>query len=141
MAPRGPAGPAFSARISGHYRALPLRLEAQFAPVFDVAQPDDAPQIVLRVDGEAGRSKLRFDGVVAPLSGARSLHGEAEVAGPSLAAVGEPLGITLPTTPPFKLLGRLERDDLVWRFNVREAEIGSSSLAGDFVFGVGFRGA
>lgn len=136
-APRGSAGPAFGARITGRYRELPLRLEAQFAPVFEGTQADAAPQLVLRLEGEVGRSKLRFDGALAPLSAGRVLHGEASVSGPSLAAVGAPLGLTLPTTPPFEVAGRLQRDGDVWHFEVRQAKVGSSSLAGDFRFDTG----
>lgn len=133
-APRGPGGGAFSATVSGRVRNLPLHLQVQFAPVFDGERAQQEPQVVLRLEGEVGRSKLRFDGSVAPLSGARTLLGEVLVEGPSLAAVGQPLGLTLPSTPPFKLVGRLQRDDRVWRLEARSAEIGSSSLAGEFVF-------
>jgi len=136
-APRGSAGAAFAARITGRYRDLPLRLDAQFAPIFEAATSDAAPQLVLRLEGEVGRSKLRFDGSVAPLAPGRALHGEVSLAGPSLAAVGEPLGLTLPSTPPFEVAGRLQRDGAVWRFEARQATIGSSSLAGDFKFDTG----
>lgn len=121
--------PAFRAQVTGHYRAMPLRLSAVFA-----VQGEDAQQMQLRIDGEAGRSRLRFDGTLAPLAAARTLQGEVQVEGPSLAAIGTPLGLTLPTTPPFDIAGRLSRDGERWRFEARRAVIGSSQLAGEFVF-------
>ncbi|MGA0609350.1 AsmA family protein [Caldimonas sp. KR1-144] len=126
----GAAGtPAFRAQVTGHYRAMPLRLGAVFSPA-----PHDAQQVLLRLDGEAGRSRLRFDGALAPLAAARTLQGEVRVEGPSLAAIGVPLGLTLPTTPPFDIAGRLSREGQRWRFDARRAVIGSSQLAGEFVF-------
>ena len=56
------------------------------------------------------------------------------LAGPSLAAVGDALGITLPTTPAFKTHGTLAKDGDVWKAVFDSATIGSSRLDGAFTY-------
>ena len=65
---------------------------------------------------------------------AQGLAGDYTLAGPSLAAVGEPLGVTLPTTPAFSMRGRLTRDGTRWTTAVRQATIGKSQLSGEFQY-------
>jgi uncharacterized protein involved in outer membrane biogenesis len=62
------------------------------------------------------------------------LKGRFTLAGPSLAAVGDPLGITLPTTPAFKANGSLAKDGDVWNAVFDSAAIGSSRLTGAFTY-------
>ncbi len=40
-------------------------------------------------------------------------------------------GVTLPSTPPYRLAGSLTRDDAVWTFNDFSGRVGSSDLSGD----------
>jgi uncharacterized protein involved in outer membrane biogenesis len=77
---------------------------------------------------------MNFDGQVQDLLKQQGLSGHYSVRGPSLAAAGEPLGMTLPTTGAFTLQGSLARSGTRWRTAVSEATIGRSRLAGDFVF-------
>jgi uncharacterized protein involved in outer membrane biogenesis len=88
----------------------------------------------VRVEGSVASSRLLFDGETAALLGKPRLRGALEFKGPSLAAVGEPLGITLPTTPPFDLKGNLQHEAGQWRLQASRANIGSSRLAGDLLF-------
>ena len=88
----------------------------------------------MRIDGKAGRSTVHFDGTAGALFDAQRLAGEFKFAGPSLAAVGDPLGLTLPRTPAFELTGRLAHDAGVWTLVTPHLKIGQSQLAGDFRF-------
>ena len=58
--------------------------------------------------------------------GVAALTGRFKLAGPSLAAVGDPLGVTLPTTPAFSTRGALVKDGKLWKAVFDEARIGSS---------------
>ena len=62
------------------------------------------------------------------------MQGRFVVAGASLAAIGDPLGITLPTTPAFKTRGTLVKEGGLWKTVFDEATIGSSRLAGAFTY-------
>ena len=54
--------------------------------------------------------------------------------GPSLAAVGDALGITLPTTAKFATHGRLRKHGSVWDAGIAAMDIGTSRLNGNFKF-------
>jgi uncharacterized protein involved in outer membrane biogenesis len=136
-------GNGYSASVSGRYRALPLRLSVRSGGALpllrDVDDDDDGgatpPSTTpLRVEGELGASRIVFDGQAAALLGARHLDGSLRFAGPSLARVGEPLGLQLPQTPGFDLLGRLRHHDGVWTLRAERATVGRSELAGEFWF-------
>lgn len=130
---RGTAG--YRARVDGRWQRLPLSLQVQAAAALPLAaEGDDAPAVPLRVEGRAGAATLRFDGRAAALLGERALDGSFDFAGPSLAPVGAPLGVTLPQTPPFALHGRLVHAAGVWRVVAERASIGDSRLHGDFRF-------
>ncbi|HEX6721118.1 MAG TPA: AsmA family protein, partial [Burkholderiaceae bacterium] len=130
------AGSGYRASVTGRYRALPINLELQSGSALPLLQDDanetQRPSSALMVKGSLGASRIRFDGRAASLLGARSVDGAIQFAGPSLARVGAPLGITLPQTPAFELQGKLAHDAGVWRLVAERASIGASRLGGDF---------
>jgi uncharacterized protein involved in outer membrane biogenesis len=132
----GAGGSGYRASINGRYRALPLNLELQGGSALPLLQDseDDSkrPTTTLLVKGEAGAARIAFDGRAASLLGARQFDGALQFAGPSLAQVAAPFGITLPQTPAFQLKGRIGHDAGVWRLQAERATIGASQLAGDF---------
>jgi uncharacterized protein involved in outer membrane biogenesis len=132
------ADAGYVARFSGRYQALPLKLDVRAGSTLPLLQDAEgaaaAPWVPLRVEGSVGTSRLLFDGQAAALLGSPRLQGEIRFKGRSLAAVGDPLGITLPQTPPFDLRGTLDHEAGAWRLKARTAVIGSSQLAGDLLF-------
>lgn len=126
----------YVATFDGRYQALPLQLEVQAGGTLPLLHDDAAaaPWVPVRVEGSVGSSRLLYDGQAAALLGAPRLQGKLHFRGRSLAAVGEPLGITLPRTPPFDLRGVLEHNAGAWRLQASSAVIGSSRLAGDLLF-------
>lgn len=131
-------GRAVSATAVGTYRALPLDLQARADRALTLlevtADDSDEADVQVLVQGRVGASKLRFEGKAGSLLSARRLDGDLRFSGPSLAAVGDPLGITLPRTPAFDLQGRLAHDAGQWHLLARRFVVGRSTLAGDFVF-------
>ncbi len=129
-------GGAYRATVTGRYRAAPLKLELQSGSALPLLQDDDSdaqrPSTPLMIKGEVGASRIVFDGRAASLLGARQVDGAIRFAGPSLARVGEPLGVTLPQTPAFELQGKLAHDGGVWHLVAERASIGASRLGGDF---------
>ena len=118
--------PTLNAKAEGSYDKFPLRATLR-AGSAAVASP-----IELRV--QIGRARLAFDGSVTGLLSSFGLQGRYEVSGPSLAAVGEPLRVTLPTTRAFAMKGSLVRDGTHWSTVVQSATVGRSRLAGAFTF-------
>ena len=132
------ADAGYVATFNGRYQALPLKLNVRAGSTLPLLQDADsaagAPWVPLRVEGSVGTSRLLFDGQAAALLGTPRLQGEIQFKGRSLAAVGDPLGITLPQTPPFDLRGTLDHEAGAWRLKAQRAVIGSSQLAGDLLF-------
>ncbi|MBT9549983.1 MAG: AsmA family protein [Hydrogenophaga sp.] len=128
----------YAASITGRYRALPLKLAVRAGSTLpllqDPATAADAPWVPVRIEGTVASTRVLFDGQAASLLGSRRMQGKVEVAGPSLADVAKPLGLTLPRTPGFDLRGELQQDAGVWRLKTTRAHIGSSRLQGDMQY-------
>lgn len=128
----------YEASLTGRYRALPLKLEVRAGSTLPLLQdPDDAadaPWVPVRIEGTVAATRVLYDGQAASLLGTPRLQGMLEVAGPSLADVAEPLGLTLPRTPEFDLRGELQQDAGIWRLKTTRAHVGSSRLQGDLQY-------
>jgi uncharacterized protein involved in outer membrane biogenesis len=98
------------------------------------ALPGQGSPAAMELNGQVGRASLAFNGVALDLLHLNGLDGRFSVQGPSLAAVGEPLGLTLPTTGAFLASGALLRAGPVWTVRLQTAEVGASQLGGNFVF-------
>lgn len=127
-----PDPPGFTARAEGRYGDAPLRAEASIAtPAGGVASSGGAWPA--RLKAQAGRAALSFDGQWMPQDDGRwQVEGAYDLRGPSLAAVGAPLGVTLPASPPFTMQGKVAVNDQRWHVQVTQARLGASRLAGVF---------
>ncbi len=129
------------ATASGRWRASPLKASATLS---GLAAPDDAldhsgsaGRLPLVLEASIGRARLRFDGRIDDLSSDTPLQGRFDLSGPSLAAVGDPVGVTLPTTGAFRSVGELLRQGDVWQAVIDDATIGASRLNGAFSYRTG----
>ena len=128
-----PSGLQFSAK--GTYRKLPLRVELLTSSVLSLAGEDGAAVVQpVTLDAVVGRARMTFRGTATDPIRLKGLRGRFEVEGPSLAAVGDPLGVTLPTTNAFRTEGFLDKDGDLWKVVFSRATIGESRLAGAFTF-------
>jgi len=128
-------GPVFTLRGSGHYRGRQVNIEFASAGVLPwVADEVPAIAVPLTLKARIGRASLSFQGSAVDAFGLSELQGGFSVDGPSLAAVGSPFGVTLPTTTAFHTEGELKKQGGTWRVAVRSATVGLSRLDGDFVY-------
>jgi AsmA family protein len=139
------SGLGISANAVGTLRALSLNLHAHaegLASEFDaqVASPtapsplQDAKSFAVRVEGAVGRSALAWAGQFSRPDRPLALRGHLQFRGPSLAAVGDPLHISLPRTPAFDIAGELSFAQGRWQLSESKLRVGSSQLGGHFVF-------
>ena len=91
-------------------------------------------QLKLQLQADAGRAHMDFDGEADDLSHLDRAQGTFTLQGPSMAVVGVPLGITLPTTGAFKAQGQLRHSDKLWNVVLSAVQVGSSRLSGHFIF-------
>jgi uncharacterized protein involved in outer membrane biogenesis len=128
-----PSGLQLSAK--GTYRKLPLRIDLLTSSVLALAGDKGATVVQpVTLDATVGRSRMTFRGTATDPIHLLGLRGRFEVEGPSLAAVGDFLGVTLPTTNPFKTDGFVEKDGDLWKVLFSRATIGDSRLAGAFTY-------
>ena len=126
-------GLRFDAR--GSYRRQPLAIEAHTDGVLPLVSDDaSAPARPLRLQARVGGVSLTFTGTATDAMHLGGLAGRFSVQGPSLAALGDPLHVTLPTTAPFRASGLLAKRGPVWNTVIEQAQIGASHLAGAFTY-------
>ncbi len=120
---------------SGHYKKAPLKVGAETDGILILEGSGSAAgRQPLRLDATIGTAKMSFRGAVTDPLHLTGLAGKFELAGPSLDAAGEPLGVTLPVTPVFNAAGTLVKEGLVWKVVFDHADIGLSKLFGAFTF-------
>jgi uncharacterized protein involved in outer membrane biogenesis len=122
-------------KAGGQYRKLPIGVDLRTAGVLGfLEEGKDAQAQPLSLRATIGRARLAFDGSTTDPLHFAALKGRFTLAGPSLAAVGDALGITLPTTPAFDTHGTLAKDAGLWKAVFESASIGSSRLDGAFTY-------
>ena len=119
----------------GTYRKAPLVLQLRSSGLLPLAASDtDAIAVPLWLDVHADKTRIRIDGTATDLLHFGGMDASFVASGPSLAAVGDALGVTLPTTARFATHGRLRKHGQVWDAGISAMDIGTSRLKGDFRF-------
>jgi uncharacterized protein involved in outer membrane biogenesis len=123
---------------SGTYRRQPLSVSFHSSGVLPLASSNaSTPPVPLWLDARSGGTHIHVEGRGTDVLHFGSLDATFEASGPSLAAAGDALGVTLPTTATFTTHGRLRKQGAVWDAGVAALAIGSSRLHGDFRFDTG----
>ena len=131
----GIGAPGLLLNAQGTYRKLPLRVDVRAAGLTPaMVSGAQAVPLPVSIDARVGRAVLMFKGTATDALNFAGLQGEFSLQGPSLAAVGDPVGVTLPTTGPFNAKGSVAKRGAVWNVVVAQAGIGSSRLSGAFTF-------
>ncbi len=120
---------------NGHYMKRPFDLNIKSSGALPlVASPETAPPVPISVEARAGQSRLSFKGQGVDVLTLSDLDGQLTVSGPSMAAVGDAVGVTLPTTSLFTLKGQLGKKGEVWSLRQSNLHVGTSQLGGSFTF-------
>lgn len=126
-----------SMTAQGRVRQLPLALEVRADGALPLLSDEPRAATRLRIDGTWGSSALEFDGTAVDVLRASQASGRFLLKGPSLAAVGDPFGVTLPTTTEFRAVGQVVRRGQKWQIVFDDATVGSSKLKGAFEYDAG----
>ncbi|MCX2863537.1 AsmA family protein [Paucibacter sp. PLA-PC-4] len=119
------------ATAHGEYLGRPLQAWLDTASPLPWINAGDSA-VPLRLQLRAGATALDFEGSLRELLGLQGLAGNYRLAGPSLSAIGDALGLTLPSTAAFRFKGRLAREGQRWQVEVVQARLGRSRLDGSF---------
>ncbi len=125
------------ATARGTYRKLPLQIDLRTGLLLPTGTA--TAEVPVTLQAQVGGARLSFNGSASDVWQLGNLKGRFSLDGPSLAAVGDPLGVTLPTTARFSSAGLITRDGARWMAVLERIEIGSSRLAGAFTFDAGTR--
>ncbi len=120
---------------TGTYQKLPFRIDVETTGVLPIVS-EEARRTALPVSLEAvvGRARMSFKGTATDALHLTDLKGTFSVQGPSLASLGDPLKVTLPTTGAFAADGLVAKTGLVWNAVVKKMSVGSSRLDGAFTY-------
>lgn len=117
------------ASAQGTYGPAKLSAKLRTAGVTPLLRSDGgAEPVPIVLELKSGKTALVFNGTVTDLFKLSRMKGVFRVTGPSLAAVGDPLGVTLPSTGAFVLAGRVSKAGGVWNVLTDDATVGSSKL-------------
>ena len=131
----GPGGSRLQFSAAGTYRKLPAKLTLQAWGVLPWVEDDaQAVPVPITLNATIGRASMAFKGTAVDALALTGFSGRFNLKGPSLAAVGDPLGVTLPTTAAFEMDGAIVKKGERWNVVVDEATIGASRLTGAFVY-------
>ena len=126
------------ANARGHYRGLPLKIEMVSSGVLPwAADETQATPVPLSLNATIGGANLVFKGTATDVLHLKRFTGRYTLKGPSLAAAGDMLGVTLPTTGAFRTEGVVVRQKDTWRVVVNDATVGASRLTGAFTYETG----
>lgn len=123
------------ASAHGTYGPAKLTANLRTSGVTPLLRSDTAaPAVPVVLELQADKAKLSFNGTVTDIFKLSDLNGNFRVSGPSLSAVGDPLGVTLPSTNAFVLAGRVKKDGQVWSVVTDDATVGESKLRGALTY-------
>jgi uncharacterized protein involved in outer membrane biogenesis len=129
---------ALQLKATGRYHHQPMTMVLTSSDVMPLlAAPFFAADVPMRLNATLGRASFSFDGRATDALHLQGMKGRFVLKGPSMAAVGDPLGVTLPTTAPFRADGLLARQGSTWHVLINKATVGASQLNGAFTYDAG----
>jgi uncharacterized protein involved in outer membrane biogenesis len=124
-----------TANATGRYNDLPLKIDLVSTGALPTSFNNSTKfPVAMALNATLGRASLQFKGTVKNMMHPNDFTGSFNLKGPSVAAVGDLVGITLPTTADFSSNGSIEKQDLIWRIRLDQLSIGSSQLNGQFSY-------
>lgn len=93
----------------------------------------------LKVAATMGEAKATFEGTVTGLAALAAVDGRITLNGRDLAVLADELNLSFPHTAPYKVAGRLQRADTIWRLTEFAGTVGRSDLRGELGVELGTR--
>ena len=113
----------------GRWRGNPFTLRGSTASPLELSQTEHPFRIDLR--GSAGATRAHLRGTLTNPFQFRLFDLQMALSGRDMADLYPLLGLAIPSTPPYQLDGRLQRENDVWRYLDFKGRAGDSDLAGD----------
>ena len=124
-----------TANATGRFKDLPLNIKLVSSGELPTGtrQSKKLPAAITFI-ANVGRANLSFKGSTKDMMHPSNFAGDFTLSGPSLAAVGDLVGVTLPTTAKFSSKGSIDKQGLIWNSKIKQMAIGASRLNGRFSY-------
>ena len=120
-------------KATGKWKNEAFRAEGRTGGVLQLNQNNQAP-FPIEVSALAGKTSLKAKGSIANLAEFASVDAMVDLQGRNLEELYRLLGVVLPSTPPYKLRGRLLKKGKLWAASQIQGTLGKSDLSGALSF-------
>ena len=120
-------------QAAGRWKNEPFKASGRAGGVLQLSQ-DLKESFPLEINAVAGKTTLKAKGSIENLQALSGLDASFDIRGNNLEELYKLLGVVLPSTPPYKLSGKLQKHGQVWAASQLSGMLGSSDLAGDLSF-------
>ncbi|MEO5572941.1 MAG: AsmA family protein [Gammaproteobacteria bacterium] len=114
----------------GVLKGQPIKAEGQGGKVLSLF--DQQTPYPLKADIQIGKTRALVDGTVTGLAALAAVNTQLDLRGDDLSDLFLLTGVSLPSTPPYRISGRLIRKGNTWQLDKFSGKVGDSDLAGDF---------
>ena len=122
-----------SYKVTGKWKNETFTANGRTGGVLQLSKNAQAP-FPLEVNAVAGRSSLKVKGSIANLVDLVGIDATFDIEGQNLDDLYNMLGVVLPSTPPYKLRGKLDKHDKSWAVSQLQGVLGNSDLSGALRF-------
>lgn len=122
-----------SYKAKGKWKNEPFTASGRTGGVLKLSQNTGAP-FPLEVNAVAGRTSLKAQGVISNLAELAGVDATFDLQGRNLEELYKLLGVVLPSTPAYKLRGKLSKHGQVWAASQIQGLLGKSDLSGALSF-------
>lgn len=122
-----------SYKAAGKWKNEPFSANGRTGGVLQLGKDLEAP-FPIEVNAVAGKTSLKAKGSIANLADLAGVDATFDLQGRNLEELYKLVGVVLPSTPPYKLRGKLARHGQVWAASQIQGALGSSDISGSLSF-------
>ncbi|OGA95053.1 MAG: membrane assembly protein AsmA [Burkholderiales bacterium RIFCSPHIGHO2_12_FULL_61_11] len=120
-------------KASGKWKNEAFSAEGRAGGVLQLSRNTKAP-FPIEVKAVAGRTRLEAKGTIANLAELNGIDATFDLQGRNWNELYKLLGVVLPSTPPYKLRGKLDKHGKVWAVSQIKGVLGKSDMSGALSF-------
>ncbi|WP_411883999.1 AsmA family protein [Polaromonas sp. YR568] len=122
-----------SYKATGKWKNEAFSANGRTGGVLQLSKDMEAP-FPIEVNAVAGKTSLKAKGTIANLADLAGVDATFDLQGRNLEELYKLLGVVLPSTPPYKLRGKLNKQGEVWAATQIQGMLGSSDISGALSF-------
>ena len=133
LAPEASGQMPLTYKASGKWRNEAFTASGRTGGVLQLSK-DFEESFPIEVNAQSGKTTLKAKGSIANLAKFAGLDAVVDIQGRNLEELYKLVGVVLPSTPPYKLRGKLSKQGEVWAASQIQGVLGSSDLSGALSF-------